>query len=335
MTNSKQSAVVLTLGLVFLSGTGLFAENKQLRQRAEAMWQKAHEVSAIDEPNMPPYDEQAVFNLEGVTAGQLEGSFIKDFVNADTWLTQTKAGQYDGLSIRKDGRLYTHENTDFTPVGITALRSAMTMAKISTEKDESVRKIFAVTVDGISASCIQTEIEHSSLRERNVSCVSEQDGTLVSDSRLNTTTRYLGYTQFHGKLVPTKLEILELGHKIVEATISYRDQPKLLAASIQVPDGLQPEPECKLKTPPQLQFQMEPEPPRGVDFGFNGPRKVIVQILIGKDGRVSKSMVLQSSGAEFDKRSEEAVRKWRFKPSLCDGVPIEAKVEVEVSFWKP
>jgi len=332
MTHAKPSALAATLALVFLSSTGLFAENKQLRQRAEAMWQKAHEVSALDQASMPPYDEQAVFHLEGVTTGQLKGIFIKDFVNADTWMTKTKVGQYDGLSIRKNGRLYRHENTDFTPVGIGALHSAMDMEKISTLKEEWIRKIFPVTFDGTSATCIQTEIEYYALRELNVTCVSDKDGTLVSNSRLSQTIRYLEYTEFHNKLVPTKLEVLEQGHKIVEATLSYHDQPKLSPAAIQVPDGWQPEPECKLRTPPLPQSQIAPEPPRG--FDFDGPRKVIVQILIGKDGRVSKSMVVETSGAEFDKRAEEAARNWRFKPSLCDGVPIETKANLELSFRK-
>jgi TonB family protein len=64
----------------------------------------------------------------------------------------------------------------------------------------------------------------------------------------------------------------------------------------------------------------------------NQDRTVVVDILIGTDGRVRKSKVTQTTGSRLDASAEQSVLRWRFKPSLCDGVPIETTVRTEMEF---
>jgi protein TonB len=58
---------------------------------------------------------------------------------------------------------------------------------------------------------------------------------------------------------------------------------------------------------------------------------VVVQALIGKDGRVADTRVLKSIPA-LDDAAEDAVRRWRFKPAQADGVPVETWVSVPIQF---
>ena len=41
--------------------------------------------------------------------------------------------------------------------------------------------------------------------------------------------------------------------------------------------------------------------------------------------------VARSAGKEFDDEAVKAVNRWRFRPATCDGTPITAHVDVEVS----
>jgi TonB family protein len=59
---------------------------------------------------------------------------------------------------------------------------------------------------------------------------------------------------------------------------------------------------------------------------------VILEITVGRDGRVGAVTVLQGLGAGLDQRAVEAVRQWRFDPAKRKGVPVDVIVEVAVEF---
>jgi len=60
---------------------------------------------------------------------------------------------------------------------------------------------------------------------------------------------------------------------------------------------------------------------------------VIVRYVIGKDGHVNEVSILHHAAhKEFDESTLEAVRKWRFRPLLIDGEPMEVVHEMTVFF---
>jgi TonB family protein len=59
--------------------------------------------------------------------------------------------------------------------------------------------------------------------------------------------------------------------------------------------------------------------------------KVSVSFLIGTDGRVHSALILESAGSNEDRTILDAVRFWRYRPALCNGVPTEAEAKVEFS----
>jgi TonB family protein len=59
--------------------------------------------------------------------------------------------------------------------------------------------------------------------------------------------------------------------------------------------------------------------------------KVTVSFIIGTDGRVNSPLILQSAGAAEDRTVLNAVRSWRYRPALCNGVPTESEAKVEFS----
>ena len=59
--------------------------------------------------------------------------------------------------------------------------------------------------------------------------------------------------------------------------------------------------------------------------------RVSVSFIIGTDGRVHSALILQSAGSNEDRTILDAVRFWRYRPALCNGVPTEAEAKVEFS----
>ncbi len=54
-----------------------------------------------------------------------------------------------------------------------------------------------------------------------------------------------------------------------------------------------------------------------------------VSFIVGTDGRVHSPLILESAGPSEDRMILDAVRFWRYRPALCNGVPTEAETKVE------
>ena len=65
--------------------------------------------------------------------------------------------------------------------------------------------------------------------------------------------------------------------------------------------------------------------------------KVLLGAVIRMDGTVGNVTVLESSGARlgFDEAAVKAVSRWRYKPGLQDGRPVDTQVTILVDFSPP
>jgi len=85
-------------------------------------------------------------------------------------------------------------------------------------------------------------------------------------------------------------------------------------------------PACERVDPPEALLTPDPLLPVEPD----GPL-VRVSFIIGSDGRVHSPFVLFSAGANEDAAVLRAVRGWRYRPALCNGVPTDFEVRVRFS----
>jgi TonB family protein len=58
---------------------------------------------------------------------------------------------------------------------------------------------------------------------------------------------------------------------------------------------------------------------------------VRVSFIVGSDGRVHSAFVLDSGGPNEDQIVLRAVRVWRYRPALCNGVPTDSQALVRFS----
>ena len=65
------------------------------------------------------------------------------------------------------------------------------------------------------------------------------------------------------------------------------------------------------------------------DAGITG--KVVLHVLVGKDGRV-KNVKVKQSVTGLDQAAKDAVQKWVFKPALSNNKPVAVWVEVPMDF---
>jgi TonB family protein len=84
--------------------------------------------------------------------------------------------------------------------------------------------------------------------------------------------------------------------------------------------------ECEAVQPPQA---LATPDPLLDETDLNS--KVSVSFIVGTDGRVHSALILESAGPNEDRTILDAVRFWRYRPALCNGVPTEAEAKVEFS----
>lgn len=59
--------------------------------------------------------------------------------------------------------------------------------------------------------------------------------------------------------------------------------------------------------------------------------KVKVSFIVGVDGRVHSPLILESAGLSGDRHVLETVRRWKYRPATCNGIPSETEGKVEFS----
>ncbi|MGA3088247.1 MAG: energy transducer TonB [Terriglobales bacterium] len=59
---------------------------------------------------------------------------------------------------------------------------------------------------------------------------------------------------------------------------------------------------------------------------------VLLWVVVGADGRPRDIQVARSVGMGLDEKAIEAVKRWKFEPSMREGRPVAVQVNIEVSF---
>src|SRR5690606_33516863 len=68
--------------------------------------------------------------------------------------------------------------------------------------------------------------------------------------------------------------------------------------------------------------------------GATGDASVMLAVTVGEDGAVREAAVEQGD-EPFASAAREAARDFRFAPATRDGVPVAAKIRVEILFRPP
>jgi TonB family protein len=85
--------------------------------------------------------------------------------------------------------------------------------------------------------------------------------------------------------------------------------------------------ECESTEPPQALAT-----PHSWVAAIPDHAKIVVNFIIGTDGQVYSPFVLDGAGSDaLDRKLVDEVRRWHYRPALCNGVPTDAEVKVQLS----
>src|SRR5688572_9469004 len=82
--------------------------------------------------------------------------------------------------------------------------------------------------------------------------------------------------------------------------------------------------------PPKLQGEATAPYPEGA----TGDTTVTLRLTVEADGSVSEA-IADEGGEPFASAAIAAAKAWRFDPATRDGVPVRARIRVEIAFRPP
>jgi TonB family protein len=218
-----------------------------------------------------------------------------------------------------------------------------------------VQSVFA-SVATAYKQALQTESSKRRPTESNTSSDSAalaQTGTRRSAPLFSTARG----APFHSMLLPDQIPTAPAETPQVEAHLN-QDRLPAAASRVLIPESLTvPQPEAatvrtvSLRRSPSLLSQVEPVslsedlsralllqkvtpgyPEQALKAGLQGA--VILQAWIGKDGNV-RDLKLVDGSLLLGQAAVKAVRQWRYKPYLRNGIAVEAETYVTVNFRLP
>ena len=65
--------------------------------------------------------------------------------------------------------------------------------------------------------------------------------------------------------------------------------------------------------------------------GIPDNRAIVVNVIIGMDGQVYSPFILDGANPSFDQKIMDTVRNWHYLPAMCNGVPADSEVKIQLS----
>jgi TonB family protein len=112
-------------------------------------------------------------------------------------------------------------------------------------------------------------------------------------------------------------QIIHIASEPSSATVTVAERPVTVGDETLVP------PKLLKETPP---LYTEDAFQRGIEG------RVVLKVIVRKDGRVGAIRVHQSLDGDLDAAAVEAVKTWTFEPARVDGEPINVFTDIDIDF---
>jgi TonB family protein len=307
---------------------------KNTRQEAIALIEDAKELSDIRTPNAPAFLLKANITLY-LEKGAIEGTYTESWVSGIQWRRETVVGDFHRVEVGKGDKRWLFNSTTNSPHGARVVGTILEPWKVNLDLWKPAR-IRDRTLDAVSLQCVETE---PNAIGTDALCFEKTGGTLAARLRLHDPFRpvaiqtclYHEYQKFGDKIFPRLVRCFDdakptLEVRIVELNVAENLGDALFAR----PDGARETANCpdspklpKVIYQPDPAFPIGEEPPK---------RPVVLRLTVGLDGRPQDIEVAESVNKAFDSYAVSAVRRWKFEPATCRGLPVEIPIEVEFSF---
>jgi TonB family protein len=323
-----------TLACAILVASLAFAGKKETEEEGKMLLDRAVKLSEIRAAGAPPFRLTAKFKIMNEDSNA-EGTYTETWLSPGQWRRETALGDLHRTVVANGPTRWTLGSVSPSMPGISDLGFPMDTLGPASEFWKA-DKIEDRQIRSSGARCIETKAD--SQGSRSALCFAKDKGILlakawpaqVRDKIVESTCEYRDYQEFGGKVFPRQILCFDALRPVFEeTTVELSPEPSPDPALFAPLLGGKESANCQgAVRPPTPAYSPDPDLPRRE----TPKHPVDIELLVQADGKVSDLKVVRSIDEAFDQAALKAVRKWRFKPATCDGVPMTTHIYVSVAF---
>jgi hypothetical protein len=336
--------ITLTVAWLALLRAASFAQDfpaqpppaQDIQQRAEALLDKARQLSDIRSPNAPAFRLKATFSFTGDDLETVHGTYAEVWVSSSQWRSETVIQDRRRLKVADADRIWQLDSTPDFPEQASRVAELLDMFPRKSAKLE-FESIFDHPETHPPAQCAVTQPDAS--HRKSAFCVAKKDGVLLErifpEMRPGNVIDYsCDYGLFYraGNFwLPQEIACFEDRHRKFDVRLV----------------DLSPEPAADpvLFTPPPEAIELgncpvAPVPPRRISsypdmFNVIDPDDIFwttVWFVVDRNGMPQHAKLARPTlgNKAVRERILRRVRDWRFKPATCNGVPMPMPLSMQI-----
>jgi TonB family protein len=258
----------------------------------------------------------------------MEGQYQEVWISPDKWRNEFVLADFQQVEIGSSDSKWVSRNLDFNPRPSYLLAIALNAfaePKIST--DEKVLSIRKKKSKGSEWRCLELSAVNGPKREL---CF-DDSGALVQEEYLRERFEYGNFATYGEKIYPRTIRVFSDDRQVLDITADELFSP--INAKTQL---FQPAPgadrfaACE-RWPATPSKKVPPSYPQAARQAHQ-QGTVTLYAVIGRDGHIEKTRVLESGGQSLDQATVDAVQKWIYPPVACGTQPDASEVEIRVNY---
>lgn len=309
---------------------------QDMQAHAEALLDKARQLSDIRSPSAPPFRLNATFSFIGADLETIQGTYTEVWVSDSQWRRETVVKDSQRVEVGGATRMWQLDNTEDFPE-----QAAQLPILINIFPSKSTKFLFESIADHPEmdplAECAMTRPDSRHLK--SAFCYDKKSGALLekifpevrSRNTVANSCDYGSFRKFGDFWFPREMACFEDRHsklnaKVIDLSLDSSPDPALFTP----PPGATELGRCPVKLePPRATDSPGPQWPVG---SRDQSSQVMLSLIVDSKGRPQNVKVVNSGGVRIDQAAVSAVHKWRFRPATCNGEPMPARINVQVDF---
>lgn len=281
---------------------------------------------------LPSFEMDATVHIDN-GGKPLQGSYRLLWNGPEQWREELRFPGFDEARVGRNGEVYLSRSTNFLPLRIYQLHSALgygaeswsSFFQVAPRPTDTIDKIRDRKDHGLRIKC--AEILNAKKQHREV-CVNEDEGIIFRRRPFVDS----GLIHAGTKVFPQSMTYIEDGKSVAKVEVTALNTPVQLPPSVlEPPDGSTGQVGCFEPTAPPRVHSVAPYyPERERQSYIQGT--ISVYAIIGKDGIPRGLRVVSGVTPGLNDSALDAIRQWGYEPATCNGVPVEYETIITVNY---
>jgi len=321
--------------LIVLLAEAAMADSKE--ETAEGIFRRATEKSGPVAAAKGPYRIQYKLTFHGAAAGPVEGTLSEAWLSRHQWRREVSMPGFSETEVSDGPSTWIARKPHlFEPPGVEQLLAALEfVAEVRlVGTTEKISKIREDTHGGARLQCIEIERPDvlASMGKKSL-CFDEGSGALVRIKDGDRRTEFSEFENREGAVIARKVQQFRGAELAAEAELSSLvPQATATAGLLDRPADSRQFNNCNGRvTPGRLIERTNPVYPWAARVGRQ-TGSVEIYLVIDIDGMPKDMEIVRGSSKLLDDAAVEAIRKWRYEPYKCGGIPVQVESMTIVNF---